>query len=248
MKDSSSRPGGIRPRTTLSASSPGSRPTSSPMPRKALAQVRHVLRVDLEAVPAVPRRSARRRPSRCCRRPRSAARPRCAASSRARCRRTREAAVEARGILRSTACAAPRCARRCAAPRSAGSIPSARNSSFIQPAPTPSTKRPVAQYVERRGLGREVHRVAVGQHQHAGAEAHAVGHRRAHREGHERVEPLHAGRHRQLGARALVRIAARALVGERHVVRGPDGVEPEALRRLGDRQDHLLAVVEPDVR
>ena len=39
-----------------------------------------------------------------------------------------------------------------------------------------------------------------------------------------------------------------ALVGKHDVVRGPDRVEAEALGRLGDGQQHLLAVIEPDVR
>ena len=64
------------------------------------------------------------------------------------------------------------------APRSAGSMPRARNSSFIQPRSDAEHEAPVAEHVERGRLGREVHRVAVGQHQHAGAEPHAIGHRR----------------------------------------------------------------------
>ena len=42
--------------------------------------------------------------------------------------------------------------------------------------------------------------------------------------------------------------SALALVGQHDVVGGPDRVEAQPLGRLGDRQEHLLAVVEADVR
>jgi hypothetical protein len=36
-------------------------------------------------------------------------------------------------------------------------------------------------------------------------------------------------------------------VWKEHVVGSPHGVDAEPLRRLGDRQQHLLAVIEADV-
>ncbi len=106
----------------------------------------------------------------------------------------------------------------------------------------------VAQDVQGRDLRREVDRVPVWEHEHARAESDPVRDTGDHRKRHQGVEPLDAGRHRDLGAGPLVGVLALAFVGQRDVVRGEYRVEAEPLGCLRHRQDRLLAVAQPDVR
>src|SRR5205085_12614230 len=102
--------------------------------------------------------------------------------------------------------------------------------------------------IECRGRGRKRDRVAIWEDEDTRAEADPVGHACDQRQGHEWIEPLHAGIHRDLRARVLVGIVASPLVREHYVVRGPERVEAELLGGGRDREQHLLAVIQPDVR
>ena len=114
--DSSSRPGGIRPRATLSSSSAGSRPTSSPSRSSRSLSSGSSSGIDLEPVPAVavPQRAPQPR-DRCCRPTQIGGPPSVLGRGREHdAVEVDEAPVEAAPGPRSRAPAAPGCPRRSA--------------------------------------------------------------------------------------------------------------------------------------